>query len=43
MLKELFAEIRNLIDLFESEEIDSNTILERIKYLILKINIERGK
>lgn len=41
--KELFAEIRKLIDIFEDEDIDSGLLLKRIKYLILQINIERDR
>ena len=41
--KELFAEIRKLIDIFEDEDIDSGILTDRLKYLILQINIERAK
>ena len=42
-LKELFEEIRQLIDIFEDEDIDSGILIDRLKYLILQINIERAK
>ena len=41
--KELFAEIRKLIDIYEDEDIDSGILIDRLKYLILQINIERAK
>lgn len=41
--KELFAEIRKLIDIFKDEDIDSGILIDMLKYLILQINIERAK